>query len=303
MTLQLGIVGFGKIARDEHVPAIAATPGLDLVAVATLEGAADGLPTYRSLDAMLAAHPGIGAVAMCQPPAARFAAARDALRAGRHVFLEKPPGATLAEVALLSDLARAGGRTLFAGWHSRFAPSVAALRERLAGRQVRHVRIDWKEDVRIWHPGQAWIWQPGGFGVMDPGINALSILTHVLPGGMRLLDALLEIPANRATPIAARLDLESLAGVPVTVELDWRQDGPEIWRIVFDTDAGEVVFAQGGEPGETAESPIAAEYRAMYARFAGLVAGGDSDVDITPLQIVADAFLRGRIATTAPFED
>ena len=42
-------------------------------------------------------------------------------------------------------------------------------------------RIIWKEDVHHWHPGQRWIWEPGGFGVFDPGINALSVLTEILP--------------------------------------------------------------------------------------------------------------------------
>jgi D-galactose 1-dehydrogenase len=41
--------------------------------------------------------------------------------------------------------------------------------------------VEWKEDVRQWHPGQQWIWQPGGLGVFDPGINALSIVTWMLP--------------------------------------------------------------------------------------------------------------------------
>ena len=33
--LRVAIVGFGKIARDQHVPAIAATDGVELVAVAS----------------------------------------------------------------------------------------------------------------------------------------------------------------------------------------------------------------------------------------------------------------------------
>jgi hypothetical protein len=43
------------------------------------------------------------------------------------------------------------------------------------------VEIVWHEDVRKWHPGQQWIWEPGGFGVFDPGINALSIATRIFP--------------------------------------------------------------------------------------------------------------------------
>lgn len=38
--IRLAIVGLGKIARDQHIPAIAATPGIELVAIASLDGIA-----------------------------------------------------------------------------------------------------------------------------------------------------------------------------------------------------------------------------------------------------------------------
>src|SRR3546814_6207365 len=71
---------------------------------------------------------------MCQPPQARFEAAAKAIRAGKHVLLEKPPGATLAEVEALTRLAEASATTLFAAWHSRYAPGVAPARAWLAER-------------------------------------------------------------------------------------------------------------------------------------------------------------------------
>ncbi|BBI53534.1 hypothetical protein HORIV_59550 [Vreelandella olivaria] len=95
--------------------------------------------------------------------------------------MKKPPGATLSEVEDLIATAAKQGVSLFAAWHSRFAPGVAQAKQWLRERQVQRVEIEWKEDVRVWHPGQAWIWQPGGMGVFDPGINALSIATEILP--------------------------------------------------------------------------------------------------------------------------
>jgi hypothetical protein len=83
-----------------------------------------------------------------------------------------------------------------------------------------------KEDVRVWHPGQRWIWQPGGLGVFDPGINALSILTHIIPGIYRLSSADLSYPANCDTPIAAHLLLVAPQAVPTTLELDFLYEGP-----------------------------------------------------------------------------
>ena len=115
-------------------------------------------------------------MSLCTPPQARYDDARLALEAGRHVMLEKPPGATLSEVHDLIDLAARRDVTLFATWHSRHAAAVAVTRDWLGG-QGRSASLDiiWKEDVRHWHPGQDWIWQAGGLGVFDPGINALSV--------------------------------------------------------------------------------------------------------------------------------
>ena len=95
-------------------------------------------------------------------------------------MLEKPPTATTRQIALLAEEAARHGRTLFQTWHSRFAAGVDAAREWLRTRKLVSGKIIWKEDVHYWHPGQRWIWEPGGFGVFDPGINALSLLTEML---------------------------------------------------------------------------------------------------------------------------
>jgi D-galactose 1-dehydrogenase len=120
-------------------------------------------------------------VSLCTPPQPRHALAHLALAAGKHVMLEKPPGATLSEVEDLRLTAAERGLTLQTTWHSRYAQGVAPAREWLADKTIKSVRIDWREDVRVWHPGQTWIWEAGGLGVFDPGINALSIATAILP--------------------------------------------------------------------------------------------------------------------------
>jgi len=212
----------------------------------------------------------------------------------------------LSEATSLVDLATEAGLTIFAAWHSRFAAGVEPAREWLAGRRVVSATITWREDVRVWHPGQAWIWQAGGFGVFDPGINALSIATHILPGAIGLTDAELEIPANRDEPIAARLSLRTAAGAPIAVDLDWRQTGLQTWDIEVETDAGTLVLSHGGAvltlPSGTQQASDA-EYPALYARFAELIRSGSSDVDTAPLRLVADAFLRGRTIPTDAFHD
>jgi D-galactose 1-dehydrogenase len=305
--LRIAIVGFGKIARDQHVPAIAATEGAVLAAIASRNASLAGVPHVTTLEALLRDGPLVDAVALCTPPQVRRAQAAMALAAGKHVMLEKPPGATVAEIGPLLISAAAARRTLFATWHSRFAPAVEPARQLLAGRRITAVRIAWKEDVRVWHPGQDWIWQPGGLGVFDPGINALSILTRILPQPLFVTSADLCFPANRDAPIAATLSLSDAAGLPISAEFDFRQTGPQSWDIHVDTDDGPVVLSSGGAKlsvgSEQHVDAIKAEYTGLYRRFVELTAARESDVDLAPLQLVADAFLLGRRRTVEPFED
>ena len=306
MTQPIALVGVGTIAREQHIPAIAADPDFELVAGISRHEQIDGVPNFTSLDRFLADGPD-AAIALCVPPSVRTPMALKALAAGRDVLLEKPPAATLGEVEAMLATARAESRVLFATWHSRFAAAVAPAKAWLAGRTVRSVHICWKEDVRRWHPGQTWIWQPAGFGVFDPGINALSILTEILPGAFMLDAATLTFPENRATPIAATLGMTGPGGFPVTAEFDWRHEGHQSWDIGVATDAGRLDLRHGGAlmlvEGEVRASGPDREYPAIYRRFAGLIARRESDVDASPLRICADAFLMGRRAFTEPFHD
>lgn len=303
--IRIAVVGVGKIARDQHFPAIDASEDFELVASASLGDTFAGWPGFRSIEDMLAAVPKIQAVALCVPPQHRYQAARVALEAGKHVLLEKPPGATLAEVADLEALAAARGCTLFAGWHSRHAPAVRPAKAYLATHAPLAVQVNWREDVRQWHPGQEWIWQAGGLGVFDPGINALSIVTEILPSALFLRQATLAIPANRDAPIAAGLRLQDASGLCVEAEFDWRQNGRQCWDIVVQSAAGELKIADGGArlwiDGVEQALGREEEYPSLYRRFARLIKAGGSDVDLAPLRHVADAFMLGRQQRVAAF--
>lgn len=300
MTIRLALIGFGKIAHDQHLPVVKVSPDFTLAATVSKHGqGVEGTPHFNDLADLIDSGIGIDAVSICTPPQVRRPVALQAIAQGWHVFLEKPPASTLAEVELLRTAAAAQGVTLFASWHSRYAPAVEPARNWLANREIRAVTVTWREDVRVWHPGQQWIWEPGGFGVFDPGINALSIITHILPRPLVVEQAALDVPENLAAPIAARVSLCDTAGVPVAMDLDFRQEGPQSWDIAVETDAGTLTLSKGGD--ELAGADIAlpeagahAEYAALYARFVDLVRSGASDVDVTPLRLVADAFLSGR---------
>ncbi|MBR1126877.1 Gfo/Idh/MocA family protein [Bradyrhizobium iriomotense] len=305
--LRIAIVGFGKIARDQHVGAIAATQGATLAAVASRNASLPELPHFATIEELLEKGPPIDAVSLCTPPQVRRAQAATALAAGKHVMLEKPPGTGVAELDPLIAMATDAGRTLFATWHSRYAPAVEPAREWLASRRIKSVRISWKEDVRVWHPGQAWIWEPGGLGVFDPGINALSIVTRILPSQVFVTSAELAFPANCQAPIAANLNLTDINGLPITAEFDFRQTGPQSWDILVETDQGRMTLSDGGRrmavDGKAIADAPDQEYRRLYQRFVKLAASGTSDVDLAPLRLVADSFLLGKRTIVEPFVD
>lgn len=304
--IKIAIVGFGKIARDQHYPALIDNPAYRLVAVASPDGAGpEDVARFDTLEAMLDAVPDLDAVTLCVPPSVRYALATKALARGLHVMLEKPPGTTLSEVAALQRQAESTGKTLFAAWHSRFAPAVESARAWLVKRSVRNVEIEWKEDVRVWHPGQDWIWEPGGMGVFDPGINGLSIATAILGERFFLRKGVLEIPANRQTPIAADLRFESAKGYPVAAVFDSRQTGPQLWDIHVTTDQGRLTLSKGGSQmfvdDELQHEAEEREYPGLYQHFAELIGSAGSEVDVTPLQHVADAFLLSERLSVDPF--
>ena len=309
MPIRTAIIGYGKIARDQHVPAMAADPRFELAAIATPRPPQDvDVPVFASHSDLIRPMAGrIDAVSVCTPPAARHPIVAEALAAGLHVLIEKPPAATLGEIEDMERLAQAAGRTLYAGWHSQHNPAVTAARGALAGKRVRRFAIQWFEDVRKWHPGQAWIWRPGGFGVFDPGINALSISTAILPMPLFVREARLLFPENRQTPIAASLSFVGEEGA-LSAELDWRYTEGERWKIEVESDDGTAIEVLNGGADlvidGVARSPHGlGEYPSIYARFAELIDAGRSEVDREPLRIVADAFLVGRRELTDAFVD
>ena len=303
--IRLGIVGVGKIARDQHLPAVNASADFKLVAAASRDAGVDGLPSFTSVEAMLRDGPPIDAVSICTPPEGRADIVRAAIAAGKHAMIEKPPGVTVSEVLALERAAADAGVSLFATWHSREAAGVDAARAWLGGQRVRSVAVSWREDIRVWHPGQEWILGPGGFGVFDPGINALSIVTAILPTDVAVVSAELRVPEGRASPIAARVTMRCGDGAPVSVDLDFLQTGPQSWDIAVETDAGTLALHNGGKRLviDGVEQALAdeGEYPRLYRRFAELARDGRRDVDLRPLQLVADAHLVGRRIAAPPF--
>ena len=309
--IRIAIIGFGKIAQEQHAPSIMGNPRYELAATVSRQGKGmPGLPCFASHRELLEQVQDLEAVAISTPPSVRYEIARDCIAAGLHSLLEKPPGDTLAEVEHLACLAAGRQVTLFTTWHAQHNPAVAAAAQRLAGQDVASMKIVWHEDVRKWHPGQQWIWEPGGFGVFDPGINALSIATRIFPGELFVRESELFFPENKQAPIAARLRFASSAGEggDLRADFNWDHRGEEAWDIHFGLgDGTELKLVQGASKlfvgGELQAAGGHGEYPSIYADFVDLIDERRSLVDVRPLRLVADAYLAGRRSFVEPFED
>lgn len=297
--LKIAIIGYGKIATDQHLPSIEKNGRFDLVATSSRsgEGVARSFTDWKEL---LAEVKGLDAVAITTPPAPRYEIARACIEAGLHCLLEKPPTVTLAEIQDLAGLAEAKGVTLFTTWHARHNPAVEEAGRLLAGEKIQSMAIRWHENVHKWHPGQQWIWEPGGFGVFDPGINAFSIITRIFPGALFVRCADLQFPENSQTPIAGEIHFSSpVSAGPLTCSLDFRWGDEEEWTIDFKTASGRDLRLERGGAAlfiDGKEHPVdgPGEYPDIYLEFARLIDERKSYVDVTPLRLVADCMMIGR---------
>jgi D-galactose 1-dehydrogenase len=303
--IKIAIIGFGKIAADQHVPSIHGNDRFELVATSSRSG--QGVePLFSDWHELLRAVEGLEAVAITTPPSVRYEIARACIEKGLHVLMEKPPTVTLTETDELACLAEARGTTLFATWHARHNPAVPLAGQALAGKRIAEMRITWHEDVHKWHPGQQWIWDRGGFGVFDPGINAFSIATAIFPGALFVRSAELSFPENAQTPIAAEILFGSdAADGPLTCSLDWRRTEGEEWTIEVEAVDGPTVrLTEGGarlfldDKEQTASGH--GEYPDIYREFVDLIDQRRSSVDVRPLRLVADCLLAAKRRTVEP---
>ncbi len=301
MVFKIAVVGLGKIAVDQHLPCIAGNADFKLAAGVSRHAKLDYVPCFESLAELVASGMAIDAVALCTPPSVRLAMARQALDAGYHALIEKPPTPTVGEMVNMIDYAKQKNRVLYATWHSRYNKAVDEAKRLLAGKRISKLKVTWREDVRRWHPNQEWIWEPGGFGVFDPGINALSIVTKIMPEPIFVEAAVIEVPSNKATPIAAQIKFKHADGgkADMSADFDWRQTGAQTWEIEIGTADGMSMFLRRGgsilevNGKQVMEAPLE-EYELIYERFAELLKKGETFADVTPLQLVCDCFMLGR---------
>lgn len=295
--IKIGIVGLGKISQEQHVPAILANSDFEIAFIADREKrAALNVPFFDSVADILKSDIAFDAVALCTSPQPRLELCKFLLPRRPCILLEKPAASTLPEAKQIQQEADRYRAPVFAAWHSRFAPYVDAAREWMATKELRHGKIDWRENVAKWHPGQNWLWEDGGFGVFDPGMNALSILTKIAPRHWRAEEAVLNFPANSKTPSSAKFTLHA-DNARIATSFEFHDNDEEVWCIHLEaTDGSALTLSQGGAAisetcgGDIVRVSPSNEYPALYDHFVHLIRTRQSDCDLQPLEIIEEIF-------------
>jgi len=142
MSIKIGIVGAGGMA-GYHVAGFRKS-GAEIVALADVnKAAADRAAAkhgigrvFKSLSEMLRRAPEINAVSIIVPNKFHAQLALQALRAGKHVFCEKPPSVNAREMAELRKAASKARRVLMFNFNNRARPESYAMMDYISAGTV-----------------------------------------------------------------------------------------------------------------------------------------------------------------------
>lgn len=263
-----GVVGLGS-AGQSRLAAIAARPGLVLAGTV---GRRAGRGT-TTLDA-LCADATVQGVMVCSENAHHFAAARQALGAGKHVIVEFPLASTAAEAQALYALARAQGRVLHCELIGLLSGRHQAMKQALAGAAVERMRSRFTGRLYRWVAEEA---AAGRWGQL--AIGRLHALRDLF-GPLVLVDARCE-----RDEAGYRLTVDLRAG-EVRLRLE-EQRGPALGREAsFD---GRLVGGAPFEPppGEVTSGLFGLDLDAALARIASGDTAGAYVADETIVEMLA----------------
>jgi predicted dehydrogenase len=228
--VRAAIAGCGTIANILHLPglaAMAAAGTVELVAACDVaetaaRAAADrfGIPVaYSDLAAMLAGED-FDLLVNATPIPDHLPVTLAALRAGRHVYTQKPMAATVDEATLLIEEAKARGLLLAAAPEHPVRPAIRAVKALLDEGAIGPVAF---AVVRSSHGGpethdvprdSTWFYQPGSSPLLDMGVHGLSQITALL-GPVRRVASL----SGRTAPVRVHT-AGPFTGKPIDVRID-----------------------------------------------------------------------------------
>jgi predicted dehydrogenase len=233
-TLNIGLIGCGEYSQRTHYKVLAASPEVQIAGISncplTGDSAGQKIPPaidkvyenhrdmFRSLD--------LDAVVISTPHTQHFAQAMDALEAGLHVLVDKPPACTAADAAALAAAAAQRGLLCLVACQRRYDPFLRdVLKAATEGGlgKLRHLefrycrsrrtdfRAGWRNDSHLSGGG---VLLDAGYHLLDTLVTVTGLRPEKIQGTLTCRDAAVE------TFVALSLTFPSGLTATVTIHLD-----------------------------------------------------------------------------------
>ena len=249
MTTRFAVVGCGTAANHIHLPALRSA-GVEVTAFASRSlgsseatCAAWGAGTVEARWEDAVVRDDVDAVVVATPNANHHAVAMAALRAGKHVLVDKPMACTVAEADEMIAAAHEAGRVLLPFQNTRFAaPFVAAaeqVRDGAIGDITGFRAAFGHAGPQAWAPEATWFFQrsaAGGGCLMDLGVHVIDLVRAVTGAEITHVAALLN---GRAGDVEAdaQLQVRTDTGAIGSIHASWSsRPGPDHQLTVVGTD-------------------------------------------------------------------
>ncbi len=227
--VRIGILGCGRIVQTVHLPMLCARADVDVVAIAEPSGdlraaaaalvpGASALADWREVLPMA----GVDAIVIALPNSLHADAAVEALRAGKHIYLEKPIATTMAGAQRIIDAWRHSRRIAVTGFNYRYHPLLIELRRQIqSGRIGDIVAVRGVFGTAENHPAE---WKrsrnSGGGALLDLASHHIDLLRHLLSA--EIVSASARILSERGDADTATLDLQLTGGIPAQLLASFR---------------------------------------------------------------------------------
>lgn len=180
---QIGILGFGKMGRTRAQAIEESRRGRVVKCFDVAAQATSGDATLVQHEREILEDPAVEAVFICTPNFRNQPLTLAALAAGKHVFCEKPPAFTAAEVEVVRQVEEGSGKKLMYGFNHRHHESIKKAKSVveagefgrilwMRGRYGKSVTADYLE---TWRAKKDLV---GGGILLDQGIHMLDLFLH-----------------------------------------------------------------------------------------------------------------------------
>lgn len=289
MTIRLGLIGCGAIARRSHIPAFKNCDDVEVVAFASrspasAEKAASEWGRGVVLDDWrdVVIRDDVDAVDICSPNAFHRKQAVAAMRAGKHVLVEKPMAHKLRDADKMITAAQAADVVLHVAHNMRYLPALVGAREAVGEiGEISSVRIAFGHSgPRDWAPDATWFFDAeasGGGALIDLGIHAIDLVRYVT--SLDVTDVAAMTVGRDAVEDAAHVIMRFDSGAVGNLHASWvSRPAPDFSLAVFGAEGTLRLDARTPPAirkptGEKVDVAVPDAVSNPYADFIGAVAG------------------------------